>query len=624
MEELRGYFGQLLRVALNGQTVRVEKIDPAVLRKYLGGTGYGARVLYDEIPRGVDPLSAGNKLMFVTSPLTANRIPGGGSVMLCFKSPATNGWGECRCGGDFGPDLKSAGYDAVVIEGRSEVPLYLFIDDDRVELRSAAHLRGKLVSDKVRLIRGDLNDPTVSVMCIGPGGENLSRIASVMCEHRAAGRGGAGAVMGSKNLLGIAVKGSRKVPIADSGRLRKAITHCLEILRNSETAAAYKKHGTTGDMPANDAAGDWPTKNWQANSWGKAEELYTRFFNHYLVKNHACYSGCPIACGRIVRVQEGKYQTPQHEGCEYESISAFTAFVMNEDIEAAIHATYLCNEYGIDTISAGALIAFAMECFEKGILDRNGTGGVDLSWGNSAVLGEMVRLIAMREGVGEYLADGVKMAAARLGGGSEEFAVHVKGLEGPAHDGRSGKALAVSYGTGNRGMCHIQPVEGMAFDSGKVTWGLMKYGVPDPNTVDRWDEQGKGALTKALQDALTVPDVLNTCKFFMYHGVYLEHLAEMFSASTGWEVSGQELIEAGERAINLQRMFNVREGMSRADDRLQERVTAQPRFGFYEKEPRCAIRDFSAMLDEYYEARGWGVADGVPTAQKLSALGLAW
>jgi len=622
MDKLYGYFGKQLRVSLDSKEIIKENIDANILRKYLGGAGYAARVLYDEIPKGTDPLSPGNKLMFVTSPLTANRIPGGGSIMLCFKSPLTNAWGESRCGGDFGPNLKSAGYDALIIEGKSDLPAYLVINDDRVFIRPAKHLTGKKITEKIKIIRDELKDPKISVMCIGPAGENLVKIATVMFEHRAAGRCGAGAVMGSKNLIGIAVKGSHKTPIAQPEKLTETIKTCLKILRENDFSANLKKHGTTGDMAANDAAGDWPTKNWHSNSWGKAEQLYDQFFNKHLVKNHGCYTGCPIACGRISEVKEGRFKTPVHEGSEYESLSAFTAFVFNENIEAAIYATYLCNEFGIDTISAGAIIAFAMECYENGILKKEEVGTIDLSWGNPDALPELVRMVSLREGIGDLLAEGVKIASERLGGGSEKYAIHGKGLEAPAHDPRSGKVLGVTYGTANRGMCHIHPLEGMAYDSGKMDWGLMKYGVPDPNTIDRWDEKGKGKIVKILQDALILPDILNTCKFFMYAGIHIDHLAELLSVVTGWNIDGQELLKIGERVMNLQRLFNTREGFRRDDDLLPERMKQKPAFGFYEHEDRCTIKDFEGMLDEYYTARGWDTETGIPIKEKLLELEL--
>jgi aldehyde:ferredoxin oxidoreductase len=617
-----GYAGKQLRISLNDRKVTVENIDPKVLRRYLGGVGYGARILYDELEKGIDPLSKANKLIFATSPLSLNRIPGGGSIMVCFKSPLTNAWSESRCGTDFGPDLKRAGYDAVIIEDRSEEPVYIVINDDDVEIKPAEHLMGKSTLEKITKIRNELDDQKISVMCIGPAGEKLVKIAVAMSDERAAGRCGVGAVMGSKNLIGIAVKGSKEVSVAQPEKLKEIIKKAMKVVRENEVAAGFKEHGTTGEMVPNDAAGDWPTKNWHSNHWGKAEKIYDEFYNNKLVKNHACYRGCPIACGRVAEVKEGEYKTPVHGGSEYESITAFTAFVLNENIEAAIHATYLCNEYGIDTISAGAIIAFAMECYEHGIIDKKDIGDLDLSWGNPDALPELVKLISMREGIGDILAEGVKIASEKLGKGSEEFAIHGKGLEAPAHDARSGKALAVTYGTANRGMCHIHPLEGMAYDSGKFDFDLVKYGLPDPNTVHRWDEKGKGKSVKILQDGLIIADILNICKFFLYGGLNIDNYADMLSALTGWEIDGWELIKVGERVTNLQRLFNMREGFGRNDDLIPERVRKIPSFGIYKDEQRCAIKDYEGMLSEYYEARGWDLITGKPSKDKLRELEL--
>jgi aldehyde:ferredoxin oxidoreductase len=622
-KDLYGYFGRQLRVSLKEKKIMIEKIDPRTLKRYLGGVGYAAKILYDELEEGVDALSPDNKIIFCTSPLTSNNIPGGGSIMLCFKSPLTGIWGESRCGGNFGPDLRKAGFDALIIEGKATKPVFLVINNDDISLIPAEHLVGKKVTQKTTIIRDELNDPKISILCIGPAGEKLVRFAAVMVDHRAGGRCGGGAVMGSKNLLGIAVRGTKKAKVAHPEKLKEAIKIAMDTIHDSETAAGFKEHGTIGDMAPNDASGDWPTKNWHSNSWGKGEKIFEYFSKNCLVKNNGCYRGCPIACGRIVEVKEGKYQTPKHEGSEYESISAFTAFVMNQNVEAAIHATYLCNEYGIDTISAGAAIAFVMECYENSLLRKEDISDMNLSWGNPNVFADLLRMISERKGIGDILAEGVKIASEKISNGSEEFAIHSKGLEGPAHDPRSGKALAVTYATASRGMCHIHPLEGMAYDSGKLDWGLKTYGLPDPNKVERWDENGKGKTVKMLQDGLVIPDILNICKFFMYAGITVENLANLLSALTGWGIKGNDLLRVGERVLNLQRLFNMREGLSRSDDTLPERVKQIPKFGFYKNEERCAIKDLEGMLDEYYLERRWDIKTGRPLKEKLKGLGLS-
>jgi len=621
-EKIKGYIGKQLRISLNDRSYKTEKIDTQVLKDYLGGVGYAAKILYEEIDKGIDPLSPDNKIIFATGPLTSYRVPGGGSIEVCFKSPLTKAWGEARCGGNFGPDMKKAGYDFLIIEDKATEPVYLLIDDNRILFKDASHLLRKTVSEKTRMIREELEDNDISIMCIGIAGENLVNIATVMFEGRAAGRCGGGAVMGSKNLVAVAVKGSGKIEAENPDDYNIALKEVRNVVKNSEIAKGFREFGTMGDMAGNDAAGDWPTKNWQANNWGKGEELFDYYSKHNFIKNEMCYKGCPIACGRVASVKKGKFKTPKHDGAEYESLSAFTAFVFNENMDAAIHSSYLCDEYGIDTISAGAVIAFAMECYEKGLISKEDTEGLDLSWGNADLLPVLVEKISKREGIGDILADGVLKAAKKIGKKAEKFAIHCKGLEGPAHDSRSGKALAVTYGTANRGMCHIHPLEGMAYDSGKFDFGMIPYGVPDPNTVDRWDEKGKGKIVKILQDGLIMPDVLGVCKFFMYAGVTLEQYARLLSSFTGWNLEGKDLVRIGERTNNLQRLFNTREGFSKEDDSIPDRAKQRPLFGAYQDEDRCIIKDYEGMLDEYYEARGWDTETGIPTKEKLLELEL--
>jgi aldehyde:ferredoxin oxidoreductase len=619
---VNGYAGNLLRVFLDEKKAKEEKLNFDDMKKYIGGVGYGAKLLYDELKERIDPLGPNNKIVFATSPLTMNTVPGGGSIELCFKSPLTGAWGESRCGGDFGPEMRKAGYDFIIIEGKADQPVYLVINDGKVSIKFADHLKGKTVTEKIEEIKNDLSDSNFKVMCIGQGGENLVKYATVMFGGRAAGRCGAGAVMGSKNLIAIAVKGSGKLKPALPEKYNTVLKTMHLVLKNSDIAKGFREFGTMGDMAGNDAAGDWPTKNWQANSWGKGQILYDHYEKHNFIKNEMCYKGCPIACGRIAQVKEGPFKTPQHSGAEYESLSAFTAFVLNENIDAAVHSSYLCNEYGIDTISTGAVIAFAMECYENGLISQEDAEGLELTWGNSDILPLLVEKISKREGIGELLAEGVLKAAKKIGKNAEKFAIHCKGLEGAAHDPRSGKALAVTYGTANRGMCHIHPLEGMAYDSGKNDFGMIPYGVPDPNRLNRWDEKGKGKIVKILQDGLVMPDVLCVCKFFMYTGITLEHYAQLMSGITGWQLEGKDLLRIGERVINLQRLFNQREGFAKKDDELTDRAKQRPLFGIYHDEDRCIIKDYEEMLQEYYEARGWDHKTGIPKKEKLLELGL--
>jgi aldehyde:ferredoxin oxidoreductase len=620
---MKGYAGQILRVDLSSSKCQLEPVDSGVARKFIGGTGYAAHLLFTELAKGVSPLGPQNKIIFATSPITENRVPGGGSIMVCFKSPLTNAWCESRCGGNFGPDLRRTGIDFIIVEGVSEKPVYLEIDDDGVALKDASEIEGKDVYQKSDWLEASLSTKkrNVSSMCIGVGGENMVLFASIMSRDRAAGRGGGGAVMGAKKLLGIVVNTSGKVQMADA----KGFSQCVRAVHKSidkEFSAAFNEHGTFGDIPSNDEDGDLPTKNWRSNSWGKGAEIFDQFQENNLVKAKRCYTGCPIGCARIAHVEDGPYKTPVHEGTEYETMAAFTSFSLNENVDVAVLCSYLCNKLGVDTISTGAVIAFAMDCFDQGIITLKDTGGLELQWGDSAVLPILVEMISARDGFGDFLAQGVKRCSEKLGEKAKNLAVHVKGLEGPAHDPRSGKVLGLTYGTANRGMCHIHPLEGMAYDRGKMDWGFKKYGLRDPEEIHRWDEDGKGADTALLQDGLNLPDLLNCCKFMSYGGVEPDDWAAMLSAATGWNIGVKELLIVSERTLNLQRLFNMREGFRRDDDMLPKRVLCLPESGPYKDETRCVIHDYEKLLNAYYHARGWDIETGVPTKDKLKVLEL--
>lgn len=620
-----GYAGKELRINLSNGSIEKRNIDPQLMRKFIGGSGYGAHILFRELSAGLDPMSDDNQLIFATSPLTLNEVPGGGSVMLCFKSPETGIWGEARCGGDFGPNMKRAGYDFIIISGRSERPVYIEVTEKNVVLKDATALVGLDVYAKSNFLVTNVEggEPKhTSAMVIGPAGENLVKFASVMYGDRAAGRGGCGALMGHKKLSGIVVSGSLKVKMFNPDEFKNISRAVMKKVIASDTKNALREFGTVGDLPANDEDGDFPTMNWRSNSFGKGVEIHDNYYENIYIRSRPCYSGCPISCSREVEVKDGLFKTPLHEGNEYETMGAFTAFVMNDDPALATHCGFLCNKYGIDTISCGALISFAMECYEKGIITKEDTGGIEMDWGSSEAILKGIEMIVHRKYIGDLLAEGVRVAAEKLGRGSEAFAVHVKGMEGPVHDPRSGKMLGITYATGNRGMCHIHPLEGMAFDRGKMTWGMIPYGVRDPEMIDRWDETGKGRDCKILQDGLSAPDILATCKFMMYADVTLDDWAFMLAAMTGWDINGNELYKVCERVYNLQRLFNIREGFGRKDDKLPDRILSIPQFGKYAAHPECVIQNFDLLLDEYYEAREWIKETGYPKKEKLSELGL--
>ena len=617
MNDMAGYGGSELWVDLSRRSVERRPLRKD-LRKYCGGSAYAARIIFDAWVSGGDPLGEENLLVFATGPLTDPRVPGGGSLEICFVSPLTELWGESRLGGEAGFSLRRAGIDFLVVVGKASEPTALVVEDREVRLLPCPELSGELCSRKEKLLQERLGPEPFDILTIGPGGENLVLYGTVMHKHRAAGRCGGGAVMGSKNLLALAIRGTGTVPLADETAFLEACRKGHKAVMASSGTEAFRKWGTMGGYPYSDASGDLPTKNWKSNFWGKGQEIFDHYYGVNFQHSHGCYRGCTVQCGRILQVAHGPWKTPSHEGGEYESVAAFTAFCVNEDVDAAVHASWLCNEYGLDTISAGACLAFFMECSEKGLIPEEER----CSWGDAEVFPEMLRKIALREGPGDFLARGVRRMAEELGKEALSGAVHVKGLEGPAHDPRSGKSLGLSYATGSRGMCHIHPVEAKAWDADKQDFGLLSHGLPHPEEVDPWEERGKGKAVKLLQDAGTLPELLCTCKFYQYVGVTPEHYAAMLRGSTGWDITGGELLDIGERGVNLQRLFNVRQGMTAQADELPSRVLSLPEFGRYAEEERCVIGDLSLMLREYYVARGWDETEGVPLEGTLQRLGL--
>ncbi|MBN1222928.1 MAG: aldehyde ferredoxin oxidoreductase family protein [Candidatus Aminicenantes bacterium] len=609
-----GYGGRILRVDLSKGRVWSENLDENVLKKYVGGVGYAAKMLFDKIPAGSDPLSPKNILLFATGPLTGTQAPGSGSVEVCFKSPLTGIWGESRSGGEWGGALKKAGFDFLAIEGKAEQPSYIVIEDGNAAIRSASGLSGKSTSEKEKILRQEkLNDDSFDIVTIGPGGEKRVRFACIMSGGCAFGRGGAGAVMGSKNVLAVAVKGTGKIPVARPEELRTLSKEMNRKALENMGKDGMSIGGTTDYLEPGDVIGDIPTKNWRSNSWGIGKEIYAHFRTKNLIKADTCYRGCVLRCKRILHVASGPWKTPVHKGGEYESMAALTFYVLNQDVDAAVHASYLCNEYGLDSISTGGVIAFAMECFENGILGEGDPGGLDLSWGNTESIVKLVEDIALRKGIGRLLGEGVKRASESLGRGSERYAIHVKGMEGPAHDPRCGKTLAITYGLGNRGMCHMHPIPGMGYDMGKNDMSLIPYGVPDPQTIDAMAEEGKGAIAKKLQDWGIVPDILGICKFYiLFAKLTPEDIAEITSAVTGQEVNGKALLDLGSHVYDLQRRFNTREGITKADDRIPERCRSLPEFGSYSTAEECTIKNLDRMLEECYQARGWNKETGVP------------
>lgn len=619
-----GCVGKILRVNLGDEKVTREELREDVARKFLGGRGLGAKILFEELKSSVDPLSADNKLIFSTGPLTGAPFAGNSRYCVMAKSPLTGIWGEAHAAGYFGPELKYAGYDAVVFEGKADRPVYLWIRDEEVEIRKAEHLWGKITGEVQRAIREETKDHKTKVACIGPGGENLVRYASIVSDlHCAAGRSGMGAVMGSKKLKAVAVRGTRKVPVADEEKFEDlAKKAAKEVLENLFYKTAYN-YGTSGGLEPLNASGRLPTKAFQKSTFEGAQKISGETMAKTILVGRATCPACPTCHYRVVAVKENApYEVdPDYGGPEYETCAAFGSLLMNDNLVAIAKANELCNKYTLDTISTGISIAFAIECYEKGVISKKDTGGLDLSWGNYDAVIQLIHNIARREGIGDILADGVKKASAKIGGGSEKWALHVKGQELPMHEPRGKKGLGLSFATSPRGACHLQAMHDDDFADGQIT---PEIGI-DESFKDvlgfsyvTYAGKEKAHLVKITEDLISLYDSLIVC-FFTVHpcGISINTLVDLTRSVTGWDVEPKELMKVGERASNLCRVFNVREGITRKDDALPERLMEPLPEGPFKGE----TIPLDQMLNNYYEYRGWDEM-GIPTKTTLRELGL--
>ncbi|MDI6707069.1 MAG: aldehyde ferredoxin oxidoreductase family protein [Bacillota bacterium] len=613
MSVLGGYCGKILRVDLEKKEIREETLPEELLRKYLGGSGIGARLLYDMTDEKTDPLGPGNPLIYMTGPFAGTPVPTSGRHQIIAKSPLTGIYGEGDVGGTWGAGLKRCGFDGIVIEGQSGGPVYILIEEGKASLEDAGFIWGKDTYETDRLIK-ERHGEAVSVSCIGPSGEKLVKLSSIMHDGkdaRAVGRTGLGAVMGSKKLKAVVVSGSRTVKVADENGLKQSIKDIAPgIVKNTN---AIKQHGTAAGVIGTEVIGDFPLKNWSGATWDKIENVSGQRMTETILTGRYFCESCIIGCGREVEVKEGPFVTGG-AGPEYETIGTLGGMCLVDNLEAIAHGSELCNRYGIDTISTGSAIAFAMELYEKCLIGIDDTGGIELTWGNAEAMVEMIHRIGRKEGIGELLGNGVREAAARIGGRAVEYAIHVKGLEFPAHDPRAYNSLALGYATSNRGACHLQ---GASYFFEK-TATMPELGIPEPKDRHRLDDQGE--FQKNTQNIMCLMDSLKLCKFLLYGGVRTTHMREWLKYVVGWDIGFEELMEIGDRVFNLKRMYNVKCGISRKDDTLPPRILSQPR---REGGAKGNLPHLGRMLNEYYTARGWD-DDGIPKQETLEKLRLTW
>ena len=602
---LYGYNGRALVVDLTRQKSHWETLDPAMLRRFIGGTGLGAYLLYTHCPPGIDAYDPANPLVFVTSPLVGSRLTTSSKFAVLTKSPLTGFIGDSLSSSFMATELKKTGCDALIVTGKSESPCLLSIDDGEVEFLDAGKFMGMTTLDTERAIKQRLGH-RARVACIGPAGENLVRFASITNDGgRQAARTGPGAVMGSKNLKAIAVKGTHAVPVCDPDALN---TIGSDLTRRSLGPATekYRTLGTMANVSVFNSLGTLPTRNFQQSTFDGADGVSAeQFHESNFVKNAHC-ANCTIGCEKIlVTSDKGKKAKGR---MEYESAFALGPLVGIAEGNTVIRASTLCDELGMDTISVGATIAWAMECFERGVLTAEDTDGIDLRFGGGDELLECVRLIAERKGIGDLLAEGSRGAAELIGQGTESWAMQVKGLEMPGYEPRSLKTMALGLAVSTRGACHNRS---------------SAYEADFSSRVDRLQVDGqRGRITSEGEDFSAVLDSLIWCKFLRkaFDDLY-EESAEIYRHITGWDMTAQELQLAGERINNLKKQFNIREGWSRDDDTLPPRVFDELLPTGVAEGVGLTRQDLDMMVQDYYLARGWR-EDGTIPAAKLKELGL--
>ncbi|MEM2489176.1 MAG: aldehyde ferredoxin oxidoreductase family protein [Thermoplasmata archaeon] len=610
-----GYVGNIGVINLTRKKVKIEKINEKIARKYLGGKGYALALLYEYVKKyeskrkplkDLDPLGPDNVLIFATGPGTGiSGFPSPGRYhVMALRSPLTGSIGSANSGGEWGPFLKFAGFDMLVIEGASKKPVYISVIDGVIKIHDASEYWGMNTFDTDDSLKKTVKNKNVSVACIGPAGENLVPMACIVNDkHRAAGRTGLGAVMGSKKLKAILVSGSREIPIANIEKFREISKEVFEKERkNPVTAEGLPTYGTSILVNVINNAGILPYKNWQFGYNPDADKISGETIaKNYLISKRPCW-GCNIACGRVTSVKTGPYQILYTEGPEYESVWALGNSTGVMDIEAVIKANHLCDEFGLDPISTGSTIAAAMELYQRGLIKKEDLQGLDLSFGNAAALVECIWRIAHKDGFGKFLALGSKKLCELYG--APEISMSVKGLEMPAYDPRGAKGIGLNYATANRGGCHVT-----GYTISPEILGL-------PTKIDPLTIEGKAQWVKTFQDFTCVVNSTVNCLFVTF-ALSAADYAKLLSAVTGWDLTEEEIMKIGERIYNLERYIISKFGFTDKDDTLPPRLIKEP---MPEGPAKGQVVDLETMKKEYYQLRGW--IKGVPTSEKLKELGI--
>lgn len=613
-----GFAGKFLRLDLSTETARVEEFSTPLMEKYMGGRGVGSYFLYREVDPALDPFDPKNKVIIAAGPLTGTGIPAGTKTTVTTKSPLTGGVGYCLASGIFGSWLRFAGYDFIVVEGKAQKPTWVHIHDGKISFQRADDLWG-LNTLETREKMAEKVNPKASVLCIGPAGENLVRYACVIMDRREAGRGGAGAVLGSKNLKAIVVDPQEKdLNLYNEGELKFLIKTYNQIIKDDPACQTYRYMGTSRSCRSGNMLGICPTRNFRQTYFEEFEKVTgERLAQEFIIKHQTCYR-CPIRCEKICAVKEGEYAGALAEGLEYETMFAYGSECGNSSMESIIMAGMLSDNLGLDSLSTGVTIGFAMECYEAGLLSRKDTDGLDLRFGNHQALVELIKKIAYRQGIGNLLAEGSKRAARQISKGAEDFSMNVKGMEMSGWDPRGATGMALAYGTANRGGCHTTA----AIFSLEIPSLSGKYGnlLPDPNRkYDQFSIDGKAELVKFVQDNRAAMSALGACYFA--RPLSLDDYGKMLAAVSGKSWEQKELVHLGQRIYNLEKVFNLRCGLTEKDDWLPRRLYTEPIPSGPAKGRKVDEGDYGKMLGEYYALRGWD-RQGHPGPDKLKALDL--
>lgn len=606
---------------LTSKSVRIENVQEDTALMYIGGRGFNIRALYNMVPPDLAPDSPDNPVIFGVGPLDGTLFPGASRFNVSGLSPHTGILGDSNAGGFFGPELKYAGFDQVIITGKSSSPVYLLITDGRAEIRPATHLWGKDIPETDRLIHEELGDSRVQVAAVGPAAENGVTMAGVFVNLvRAAARTGMGTLLASKNVKAVAVRGTLPVAVCDQNTFEALVQDLEQAIYSHSDYAPRGWLGTTRLVGALNAYGALATRHYQTGRFehaaGVSGETLAR---KHKTKSKACHS-CPIPCSRYFRIREGAQKGLQSEGPEFEGLAGFTSRVGNSNLETGLKAVDLCNRYGMDVIGVSECISFAMECADRGILSPADLDGLDMTWGSEQAILEMIRKIAMREGAGDLFARGIKAAAERIGRGSSELAFHVKGLEFFQADPRGLKGYALGLAVSTRGGDHLRSEPSFEF-SGDEDEGLRRFGAK--GAALRLSYEGKGRLVKHFEELCALSDTLNACKNTIVNMEVLpfDLAAKVLRAATGLDFDGAAVQDACERIMNLERIFLVERGITRKDDTLPKRFLEEP-LPAGSGPSTGSVVELEPMLDQYYEARGWDIATGVPRRQTLERLGL--